>query len=294
MLLDQEAGPTAQLADLPIETRFEWVAALPQKARQEYLNSLGADTKAELVTVANKHAEQRPAELRAAAEKQWEELSAEEKEKHEAEAATIASKFSLPSPLGEACKAIQAIYLFGYNECGKVYASVANAYPEWILKALKEKAPTTCGQPMTDIWANGLCKDMKQAVAQPMLPLYLCHAGLVSLDGIADVVDAMLVDTADGYPKPANIFRDQQVDDYLKMALCLKILGDVPEHAETVKEWVDDYFTSKWVALFKDPESLTSQNEWFQAAVGPNTMKMRWIREGLTEVAIFKGWNATE
>ena len=114
------------------------------------------------------------------------------------------------------------------------------------------------------------------------------------MDAIADAVDAMLVDTADGYPKPANIFRDGQVDEYLKACLTIKVLGSTERHRETIMDWVDDYFTAKWIALFKDPESLTSTNDWFQAAVGPNTMKMRWIREGLIEVQKLKVWDNTE
>ena len=174
-----------------------------------------------------------------------------------------------------------------------MFESVEEAYPAWIMEALTAQAPTTVGAPTTQHWAKGLCQNVKEAVAQPMLPLYLCFTGVVEIDTIADAVDAMLVDTADGYPKPANIFSDRQVDDYLKACLVLKVLSRVPAHLETVQGWVDDYFSGRWIALFKDSGSLGSQNEWFQAAVGPNTMKIKWVREGLDAVRDIKGW-ATE
>ena len=31
-------------------------------------------------------------------------------------------------------------------------------------------------------------------------------------------------------------------------------------------------------------DKLTFQDAWFQAAVGPNTIKVRWVREGLAEI----------
>ena len=75
------------------------------------------------------------------------------------------------------------------------------------------------------------------------------------------------------------------------MALVIHVLADIPDLHDTVLEWVDDFFPMSWVKLFKVPESLHTQNEWFQAAVGPNTMKVKWIREGLTTVQVLKGWN---
>lgn len=294
MLLEQEGGPTATLGDLPLGTRFEWVVALPHKLREEYLNTLEQEERAALVAAALKSEEEHSDKLRLQAEAQWDDLSDEQRAKYEAEAQNITGKFSLPSPFGEAAKAIQAIFMFGYAECGRVFESVEDAYPEWILKALQDNAPTTAGTQMTEHWTKGLCSDVKLAVAQPMLPLYLAHAGLVPLDVIGDAVDAMLIDTAEGYAKPTNVFADRQVDDYLKMCLVVTILGNVPEHCDTVKEWVDDYFSGKWIALFKEPDTLDSSNDWFQAAVGPNTSKMNWIRAGLTKVQELKGWgNAT-
>ena len=273
------------------EARVEWVSALPAKNRKAYLASLSDEDRGALLQGAFDREAGLPETIRQQAEVEWDGLGPEAREPYEQEAAAMRGKFSLPSPLGEACKAVQAIFMFGYRECDRVFDGVDEAYPAWIIKSLVETAPTTCGGPMTEVWSNGLCKDVKLAVAQPMLPLYLCYTEVIDIDVLADAVDAMLVDVADGYPKPANIFRDPQVDEYLKACLTVKILGDPGcKHRAQVLEWVDDYFSGRWITLFKDPESLESNNDWFQAAVGPNTMKMQWIRKGLTEVARLKGW----
>jgi len=291
ILMDHPEGPLARLAEVDSEEeKVLWVASLPNKARNEYLNNMEPDESAALIALAMKQDEEMEDCIFAKAQSEWAEKDAAACEPYEKEASAYGSKYALPSLLGEATKAVQAIFMYGHTECSKVFDKMDEAYPEWILKALKSCAPTTCGAPMVSSWKETACTASKQALAQPMLPLYLCHAGLVTLDDIADQVDAILIDTAEGYPKPTTIFKDNQVDEYLKMALVIKILTDMPEHKDTVLEWVDDYFNGKWVALFKDPDSLSSQNEWFQAAVGPNTMKMRWIREGLTEVKKLKGW----
>ena len=72
-----------------------------------------------------------------------------------------------------------------------MFESVEDAYPAWIIQALTEHARETIGDAMTRIWSEGLCRDVKKAVAQPMLPLYLCYTGIVEVDVILTITMAL-------------------------------------------------------------------------------------------------------